>query len=215
MPAYPRELPTSWYFVGLDLGQAQDFSALAIDEITPHGGIPHHAIRHLERFELGTLPPTIVSRIKVLFEREPLMNGCLAVDGTGVGRAVVDLLRQADMRAGVNPITITSGREIHQDAEGYWHVAKRELVGTTLALMQSGRLTWAKAMPLADVLATELTNFRVKITASANETFEAWREGQHDDLCLAVFLAVWLAERAMPELLHPEYSETILSYMGA
>ncbi len=45
------------------------------------------------------------------------------------------------------------------------------------------------------MLVRELENFRVKITAAANETFGAWREGQHDDLVIAVALACWLAER--------------------
>jgi hypothetical protein len=34
----------------------------------------------------------------------------------------------------------------------------------------------------------------VKITPALNETFEAWRERDHDDLVLSVGLASWLAE---------------------
>jgi hypothetical protein len=49
---------------------------------------------------------------------------------------------------------------------------------------------------VAAVLVRELENFRVKITGTANETFEAWREAQYDDLVLAAALACWLAERA-------------------
>jgi hypothetical protein len=37
----------------------------------------------------------------------------------------------------------------------------------------------------------------VKITPATNEVFGAWREGQHDDLVLAVAIAVWQAERRM------------------
>jgi hypothetical protein len=37
---------------------------------------------------------------------------------------------------------------------------------------------------------------RVKITASGNEQYGAWREGEHDDLVLAVALACWGARRA-------------------
>jgi hypothetical protein len=44
------------------------------------------------------------------------------------------------------------------------------------------------------VLVREMANFRVKITAAANETFGVWREGQHDDLVLGVALACWWAE---------------------
>jgi hypothetical protein len=39
-----------------------------------------------------------------------------------------------------------------------------------------------------------LTTFRVKITPAADEVFGAWREGAHDDLVLAVAIAVWQAE---------------------
>jgi hypothetical protein len=34
----------------------------------------------------------------------------------------------------------------------------------------------------------------VKITEELNETFESWRERDHDDLVLAVALAAWAAE---------------------
>jgi hypothetical protein len=44
----------------------------------------------------------------------------------------------------------------------------------------------------------ELQQFQVKITAAANETFGVWRDGQHDDLVLAVALACWWAERCPP-----------------
>jgi hypothetical protein len=62
-------------------------------------------------------------------------------------------------------------------------------------LLQSRRLQIARSLPDADTLVRELENFRVKITLAANETFGAWREGQHDDLVLAASLAGWWAER--------------------
>ena len=40
--------------------------------------------------------------------------------------------------------------------------------------------------------------FRVKVTAARHEVFQSWREGQHDDLVLAVALAAWLGEQALP-----------------
>jgi hypothetical protein len=41
----------------------------------------------------------------------------------------------------------------------------------------------------------ELKNFRMKITAAANVSFEAWREGDHDDVVLAMALVCWAAQR--------------------
>jgi hypothetical protein len=53
-------------------------------------------------------------------------------------------------------------------------------------------------MPERELLIKEFLAFRVKITAAANETFEAWRERDHDDMVLAVALACWLGESYVP-----------------
>jgi hypothetical protein len=58
----------------------------------------------------------------------------------------------------------------------------------------------APGLKLAGTLAKELTNFKVKVTASGKETFEAWREKDHDDLVLATAMAVWFGSRAMRRL---------------
>jgi hypothetical protein len=56
----------------------------------------------------------------------------------------------------------------------------------------------APALREAKTLTKELQTFRVKVSlAKANESFEAWRERDHDDLVLAVAMAVWLAERPL------------------
>src|SRR5262249_20623470 len=54
------------------------------------------------------------------------------------------------------------------------------------------------------ILAKEMQAFRVKITTTGNETFEAWRERDHDDLVLAVALAAWLGERIGQQTPSPE-----------
>jgi hypothetical protein len=43
-------------------------------------------------------------------------------------------------------------------------------------------------------LSREAQNFTVKVTPAGNETFESWRESEHDDLVLALALACWAAE---------------------
>jgi hypothetical protein len=69
------------------------------------------------------------------------------------------------------------------------------LVGSVQSALQSGRLKIAKRLAMAETLKKELLNFQVKITAAANEAFGAWRENIHDDLVLAVAMAIWLGER--------------------
>jgi hypothetical protein len=42
----------------------------------------------------------------------------------------------------------------------------------------------------------EFLTFRIKMNAATeHESFEAWRERDHDDLVLAVALACWLGEK--------------------
>ena len=84
--------------------------------------------------------------------------------------------------------------------EGGWHLPKKELVSVMQILLQSRRLQVARQLPMATVLVKELETFRVKVTTSANETFESWRERDHDDLVLAVAMAAWVGERALWKL---------------
>jgi hypothetical protein len=189
------------FVLGLDLGQSSDYTALAVAQRTwrPRPGQPnereaHYAIRHLKRWPLKTPYPAIVADLAALVRTPPLFEPVLAVDQTGVGQAVVDMIRQNAVAAELRPVLITAGQKIEQDEAGVWHCPKRELVSTLHVLLQNRRLTVA-ALPERELLVKELLAFRVKITAAANETFEAWRERDHDDLVLAGALACWVGER--------------------
>jgi len=189
------------YVLGLDLGQTKDFTALAVLERQPAIAAEKldYALRHLRRFPLGTPYPAIVSAMTAIRKNSSLRDAPLVVDQTGVGRAVVDMIHRARPRARIRPITITAVHDVVPDGAG-WHVPKKELVSVLQVLLQSKRLQVARALPMATVLVKELECFRVKITASANETFEAWRERDHDDLVLAAAMAAWVGEHGVQEL---------------
>lgn len=198
------------YFVGLDLGQAQDYSALAVVEQSDKGTQKGYAVRHLQRWQLGTGYPKIVAETIQLIRKLPQQVGVhLCVDATGVGRAVMDLLRMAKTPEGdpfsqsgvkIIPITITAGFAVSKVADG-WHVAKKDLVGVMQVLLGTRRFQIASSLDNAKTLAKELSAFRVKVnTVTGNETFEAWRERDHDDLVLAVALPCWYA---MKKYHHP------------
>ena len=66
-------------------------------------------------------------------------------------------------------------------------------------MLQNGQLKIAEGLSLRETLVKELLNFRVKINIStAHDSYEAWREGDHDDLVLSVALGCWAGERARP-----------------
>jgi hypothetical protein len=174
------------FIVGLDLGQASDFTALAVAE--RHGDPSRYDFRHLQRFKLGTAYPEIVRTLLGIFTTPALRGATLIADATGVGAPVVDMLRAA----GLSPwaATITGGDAATWEGS-HVRVPKRDLVSEVQVLLQSGRLKIAKELPDAEVLVAELLNFQVRITSSANDVYGAWREGTHDDLVLAVALACW------------------------
>lgn len=188
---------------GLDLGQAADWTALVVTEVTrvpdpdrPLNTVPHVAVRHLHRWPLGTGYPQIVADVKDLYSAPPLANTSLVIDRTGVGRAVYDMFSQAHIRAGLRPLTITGGQGSTVDT-----VAKIELVGAVQALLGNRRLKIAADLDLADTLQRELETFRVKVNIfTRNEAFEAWRERDHDDLVLALAMACWIARQAVPSV---------------
>jgi hypothetical protein len=184
--------PLRRFVLGLDLGQVQDYTAVAIvQRVAARNGLVQ--VPYLERFPLGTSYPAIVARITQLLATPPLREqACLVVDATGVGTAVIDLLRQANLRP--IAITITGGDKIHRETKTRYSVPKRELVGCLQVLLQIGRLKIASALLEAELLVKELLAFQVKITASAHDTYGAWREGAHDDLVLALALATWYGE---------------------
>src|SRR5438477_511373 len=68
-------------------------------------------------------------------------------------------------------------------------------------LLQSGRLKIAEGLPDTKTLVRELLNFKVKIDpVTAHDSYAAWRENIHDDLVLAVAMALWLAEKVQVDV---------------
>jgi hypothetical protein len=117
------------FYVGLDLGQSNDYTALAVVEKV-EGGLggerndPDLHLRHLERYPLRTPYPDMVAQVAALVEDPQLRTTRLdrrlgqmvldepdlLVDATGVGRPVVDLFRERGLK--YKAITITGGNKV-------------------------------------------------------------------------------------------------------
>jgi hypothetical protein len=223
------------YFLGLDLGQANDYTAIAVAGLDAtylaaareraarydrldrarnspfYGGIdllatdsrlevekfgpmpkPIYEVRHLERMPLRT-PYTEVARgVGGLMETPPLRhNAELIVDATGVGAAVVDILTEAGLS--FRAVVMTGGEQESHNGDTY-RVPKRDLISAAQVLLQNRRLRIATTLPESRTLVEELVGYRLKQNiATGHVAFEPWREGQHDDLVLALCLALWAA----------------------
>jgi len=191
------------FAVGVDVGQAHDPTAICvacrIDTTTFNPRFadanpmpePSYEVQHLERLRLGMPYPQQVDAIENILCRAPLnrLSPALLVDYTGVGRPVFDMFAGRPALRRAQGVVITGGRETNRAPAG-WSVPKAELVSKLQALLHAGQLRIAAGLPDAAVLARELQDFRVRFTEAGNATFNA-REGAHDDLVLALALAVF------------------------
>jgi hypothetical protein len=145
-------------------------------------------VGHLERVPLGTSYPAIVAQVGRLLDKLPAGTE-LVIDYTGVGRPIFDMFTYS----GISPVgvLITAGTAETYDGP-ICSVPKLTLVSRLQALLHEGRLKIQKELPEAETLVRELQEFRVEFTPVGHLTFNA-RSGKHDDLVLALAIAVWRA----------------------
>ncbi len=193
---------TTRCFVGLSLGQAQQFTAVAVLERSlpdPSAFLPRYALRHLQRFPLGMSYPAITMAVRTLLQTALLRRAVVGVDQTGMGRAVRVLLAQGlqgQVECLFCPLTLTVGQEVTRGTLGGWYVPHQEIVGTLQVLLQTRRLALPRSLPETEILARELASFSIRPRRTTSETLESWREGPQDDLVLACGVAAWLGEMA-------------------
>jgi hypothetical protein len=91
-------------------------------------------------------------------------------------------------------VTITAGAAVTQDVAtpGRWRVAKKQLASVLVTLFEGQRLDIAP-VPERALLIREPQAFTTRITPAGNETFESWRDSEHDDMVLSLALACWAA----------------------
>ncbi len=192
-------MTTPLYILGVDLGQAQDYTALTVLERTEVATgrweqdaaktiaksfwadtirsyqrpvtENHYAARHLERLPTGTPYPEQVARVKALHDR-------LKQDTGTAPLLVVDQTGVGrpvvDMlrAAELSPaaVTITGGDAVTQDGRDY-RVPKRDLVSAVQVLLQSERLKIASSLKEAHTLTSELLAFKVSVSLKGHDSY--------------------------------------------
>jgi hypothetical protein len=189
------------FYVGLDLGKKRDPAAVAVVERFDRDAVFHRlGVRHVERVALGTPYPRVVERVREIVGKVSLAGRCfLAVDATGVGEPVVDLLRAARLGCDLCAVTITGGEYQHHNG-GAWSVPKRDLIAHVQVLLERDELRIARRMRDVGSLVRELLDMQSTTTSSGGRRFGADGYGQHDNLVIALALACWRARR--PEIGH-------------
>jgi hypothetical protein len=187
------------FFLGLDLGQKRDHTAVVVVERvenrrafagTVFEGI---VVRYAERLALGTPYPAVVARVREIVRSDDLCplsdqrrGRCtLTVDATGVGAPVVDMLNAAQPGR-PRAVVISGGLRASGDV-----VPKQDLMAELLVLLENGQLTIGNLREGAR-LQKELMEVRTRVSASGRPRVGADGSGEHDDLVMA--LACWSAK---------------------
>ena len=191
-----------FYYVGLDIGQTRNYTAMAvlekkyyhasINEFIASGGAGfqgewRHRVVGLDRCSLGTPYPEVVAWVERMLAKYAQHSITLIVDATGVGSAVVDLLRAARMNISLIGTVITGNHAVPPGSggrtpAGYQTVSRTELLTALQVAVQTKKLTISKSECREwEALTRELVLLRM----------EGKRAGVQDDLAFALGLSVW------------------------
>lgn len=204
------------FAIGLDVGQQVDFSALAVvsqvgvkgawdEETETYAPEWHLHVRWLERPPLGTAFASVVNRAVALHHDPALCTGAaegqdraphkppIVIDATGVGLPLVEMFQKHHKVRPVSVI-ITGGSVVNSTAAGY-RVPKQDLIAALSVEFELQRIKIASGLDLSDDLLGELRNFRMETNAATGRTRFDAAPGHHDDLLIAVSLAVWWLQR--------------------
>ncbi|MBI3208599.1 MAG: hypothetical protein HYZ37_06830 [Candidatus Solibacter usitatus] len=193
-------MPLTHSFLGLDLGQRSDYSALSILEFHPHPSPQRHPatyefltnpklhILSLTRFPLGTPYPKIAQAVRDHIQPQ----STLVVDATGPGLPFLDFLTTTPLPANLIRILITSSGTPHY-TNGHHYVSRRALLLNLAVLAQNRRLSISPTLTHTKTLLDELSAIRHDGSSTA----------PHDDFAIATSLAAWQAAKRFRKFLNP------------
>jgi len=156
-----------------------------------YNGEYRYTVVGAERLALGIPYPRVVSWVKSVAESYGGTLSDVVVDASGVGSAVMDGLRRADIRMPLVGVVITGEQATGpsgggRTTAGYTTVSRTELLTKLQVMIQERRFRVDKARCREwDALRRELMVLRL----------EGKSRGAQDDLAFALALAVWRGVR--------------------
>lgn len=120
--------------------------------------VTSYDVPHIERFGRGQRLGEVVDAIAALMGRlEP--KPTLLVDITDTGHPPIDLMRACDLAP--IPVVVTESGRPHA-AHRTMHIPRQHLVTELAILLGARRLTIARKLPDAELMARQLEEYRVK-----------------------------------------------------
>lgn len=210
------------YTIAVDLAKKRDFYAVIVFQnvqtIIPGSKLLGSADRTIMEYDIVYIDKAKELRYPEMVERTVRIAGYskiknnydLLVDGTGVGEAVVDYLREAGLYP--IPIIFTSGTQVNEIYEDIGKVfgdiggdrlqsartlkelriPKEDLISAGRILLEQGRVHIAKGVKYRDDFEDQMMSFTGKLNEVTKHTkYEAEDEEVHDDLVVCYSMGSW------------------------
>lgn len=152
-------------------------------------------VRDLQRLTLGASIVEILDTLGgLLDELKSKAETTLLVNATGAGDQFMRAVKSIGAKLNVREVVLTAGHKLESD-KGVDSLPIKEIAETIRFLLDNGELKIAGGIEDGSTLLTELVNFtgRVRPPDGGAGKLLDWREGERDDLVLAVGLACFWA----------------------
>lgn len=207
-PAIPTVTGFVRYWIGADLGQANDFSSVVVikDQQLPKSdgsqillGQRERTVVYADKFR-GVSYVDVVDHLIKLRNAPPFGGKSeLVIDGTSLGRVVSDMLHEQGVDH--SAVQMTGGSEWRRSGR-YVNASKTLMIENLAVLFASGDLKFAHDLPLRQEIEEDLASFTTQTTAAGNTIISQSRSASgHGDLgiglIVAGFASQYLSDRSI------------------
>lgn len=195
-PAIERVTGYVRYFVGADLGQANDFSSAVVikDQQLPiydgtqvKLGQRERTVVFADKFK-GVSYVSVVDYLIRLRNAPPFGGKSdLIIDGTSIGRVVSDML--TEQSADHTAVQMTGGQEWRRSGQ-YVNASKTLMIENLAVLFASGDLKFAHDLAMRKEIEEDLASFTTQTTTAGNQIITQARNASgHGDTGIALIVA--------------------------
>ena len=200
-PAIPRVTGHERYWIGADLGQANDYSAVAVvkDTRLPVSdgyrvtlGPRERVVVYADRFR-GVSYVDVVDHLIRLRNAPPFGGKSdLAIDGTSIGRVVSDMLHEQNVPHFA--VQMTGGQDWSRKGR-YINASKTLMVENLSVLFAAGDLKFATDLPMRKEIEEDLASFTIQTTAAGNQIITQSRNASgHGDARVALIVSAFASQ---------------------
>ena len=210
------------FIISCDIAQRRDYTALQVYRRTPtisrtdDKEFVFQDLVYQAKWQGITYTDLAHRLVQIVNRRDVVGNNTLLVDGTGVGVAVVDVLRDngllpvpivatsggqaRPLYANVGEIFKESGKIRGMQTIKEWHVPKVEMVQSGQVAMEQQIVRVAPNVDYLDDFKEQLFGFKGKFNEKTHNTkYENETEGLHDDFITCYLQAMWWVYHGVSE----------------